>query len=167
MTWAQCIVPLLSAVTLLQTSWSHAGTNYFSTKVSAVFQSRKTVSDSISRKVYTKSSEVSAASQHEISQLPYDQRLHIVRGAALFSEEETQSLQAIGVIEQPSVKIFEKILDDDREKSSKTFHFSRTPHCLYTQWQILHKYKLLDGQEVFFSILIEKKGKSWVTVSQG
>lgn len=158
MTWVQCIVLLLSAVTSPQTSWYLDGTNYFSTKVSTVHYQEGS----------HKNSEVSTASQHEISQLPYDQRLHIVRGAALFSEEETQSLQAVGVVKQPSVKIFEKILDEDREKSSKTFHYSRTPHCLYTQWQILHKYKLLDGQEVFLDSDWKKRAKIesvWVRVS--
>jgi len=79
--------------------------------------------------------------------LPYDDRLNIVRQAALFSEDENRELQQCGVLEKPSLAYFEACLDGDNE-SAKVFHSSRTAECLYRQWLVLHKYRMLDGQEV-------------------
>jgi hypothetical protein len=91
-------------------------------------------------------SEVSTASQAEIDLLPHDDRRQIIRKAALFSEDENRELQQCGVLDKPSLSYFEACLDRDNE--SRVFHSSRTADCLYRQWLVLHKYRMLDGQEV-------------------
>ena len=55
-------------------------------------------------------SEISLSSQYEISLLPNDRRIGIVRQSALFSENETTKLQKIGLLEKPTEEFFEKIL---------------------------------------------------------
>jgi len=92
--------------------------------------------------------QVSLSSKYEISKLPEDHKLNVIRQAALFSDEETAALQKVGVIEKPSISFFTSLLDLDYNKSSRVFHSSRSPHCLLNQWQLLYKYDLLEGQRI-------------------
>jgi len=91
--------------------------------------------------------QISLSSQYEISLLPNDRRISIVRQSALFSENETTKLQKIGLLENPTEEFFEKILLEDNS-TTKIFHWSRSAHCLLSQWQLLFKYNLLNGQVI-------------------
>ena len=73
-----------------------------------LFNKRKT---SITEPInYNITLEISLSSQYEISLLPNDRRISIVRQSALFSENETTKLQKIGLLENPTEEFFEKIL---------------------------------------------------------
>ena len=121
--------------------------------------------------VHISISEISLSSQYEISLLPNDRRIGIVRQSALFSENETTKLQKIGLLEKPTEEFFEKILLEGENFNSKDsfegtlglifsldnsttkiFHWSRSAHCLLSQWQLLFKYNLLNGQVVSKSL---------------
>jgi hypothetical protein len=91
---------------------------------------------------------VSQSSKYEISKLPEDHRLNIIRQAALFSDEETNALQKVGLIKNPNITFFTSLLDKDYKSVFRVFHSSRSPHCLQNQWQLLYKYDLLQGQRV-------------------
>ena len=60
---------------------------------------------------YQALSEVSLSSKYEISKLPEDHKLNVIRQAALFSDEEAAALQKVGVIEKPSISFFTSLLD--------------------------------------------------------
>ena len=92
-----------------------------------------------------------------------------MRQSALFSENETTKLQKIGLLENPTEEFFEKILLEGENSSetlgsrlriifsldnstTKIFHWSRSAHCLLSQWQLLFKYNLLNGQVVSKSL---------------